>query len=223
MAETVNNQIIVNNVRLARVSLTRPFQSKTPQVDAKTGQPKKDKYHIDAIFAQIHPQFADIQAVIRNVAFAAWKEDTQQILDMIKGNNQRFCLQKGDLYRPGKEEYKGLLYISAGNEEQPTIVATVNGVNVANRNTPVVLTPADPQWPYAGCYANVHLQFYTYKFNNSPGLGCGVLGVQFYNHGKRLSGATVSSGSEFGIVPGAADGAPPSTQAAAPTGGDGLI
>lgn len=232
MTEPIRNQIIMQDVRLARVSLTRPFQSRTPQVDAKTGAPKKDKYHIDAIFAQTHPQFAALQEIIRNVATAAWKEQTQQTLDMIKGNNQRFCLQRGDLYRPGKEEYKGLLYISAGNEEQPTIVVTENGINIANRHTPAqlampnppaLLTPAHPLWPYAGCRANVHLQFYTYKFNNSPGFGCGVLGVQFYNHGQRLSGATVSSGAEFGIVPGAADGAPPTTSNAAPTGGDGLI
>jgi hypothetical protein len=215
----VKKDIILNNVRLDRVSLTKPFTPKQPQIDSRTGKEKAAKYHIDAIFPRIHPQFADVQKVIHDVALAAWNDRAQQILDMIKGNNQRFCLQRGDLYRAGKSAYAGMLYISAGNETQPTILATINGVNVANRSTPTILTPADEQWPYSGCFANVHLQFYAYDYNGSPGLGCGVLGVQFDHHGERLSGAMVSSGKEFGLVVGDADKAIP----AAASGSGGLI
>ena len=229
---TVTNQIIVNDVRLGNCSLASPFKSRTPRVDPKTGQPLKDKYHIDAILAPNHPQFDAIRAVIRGVATAKWKDRTQLVLDMIQGNKMRFCLQKGDLYRAGKPGYEGMLYISAGNEEQPTIVVTENGANIANRYTPAqlqlpegarppLLTPAHPLWPYPGCRANVHLQFYTYGDDGNPGLGCGVLGVQFYNHGTRLAASRVSSGAEFGIVPSAADGAPPVTRS--PSGSDGLI
>ncbi len=214
MAEAVKNQIIINDVRLARVSLTKPYTSKTPTIDSRTGKAKPDKYHIDAIFGTDHPQFGELQAVIRSVALARWNDRAQSILDMIKGNNQRFCLQRGDVYRAGKAEYAGKLYVSAGNEEQPTIVATVNGVNVANRDTPTILTPSDDKWPYAGCYANVHLQFYTYDFNGSPGVGCGVLAVQFNRHGDRLTGATVGSVKSFGLVLGDADKAAPSAPAA---------
>ena len=219
MAESVKKDLILNNVRLARVSLTKPFEPKVPQVDARTGKPKAAKFHIDAIFPLNHPQFAEVQAVIRAVAQASWGDKAQQNLDMIKANNQRFCLQRGDLYRAGKAEYAGQLYISAGNETQPTLVATINGVNVANRGTPTLLTPADDQYPYAGCFANVHLQFYTYDFNGSPGLGCGVLGVQFDHHGERLTGATVSSVGAFGLAVGDADKAAP----AAASGSGGLI
>lgn len=223
MADVVRNQIILNDVLLDRVSLASPFKSKVPQIDAKTGAAKADKYHIDAILATTHPQFGALQEIIRGVAAAAWKEQAQQNLDMIKGNNQRFCLQPGDQYRPGKAQYAGKVYLSAGNEEQPTIVVTENGVNISNRNTPVVLTPAHQSWPYAGSQCNVHLQFYAYKFNNSPGLACSVLGVQFFKHGTRLKGASVSSGAEFGIVPGAADAPPPGGGAPASGGGAGLI
>jgi hypothetical protein len=211
MAEiaVVKKDIILNDVLISRVSLTQPFHPKNPQIDSRTQKPKVDKYHIDAVFPVTHPQFAELQGVIRAVAADAWGDKAQQILDMIKSNNQRFCLQRGDQYRPGKAEYAGMLYVSAGNETQPTIVATINGVNHQNRGTPAVLTPADEQWPYAGSQCNVHLQFYTYDFNNSPGLGCGVLGVQFYKHGTRLTGATVSSGKEFGLVLGQADKAAP--------------
>jgi hypothetical protein len=227
-SEVVTKQIKMNNVRLLRVSLTKPYVGRDAKVDPATGK-ADGKFHIDAVFPPTHPQFPELQALIRNVATAKWKEQTQQTLDMIKGNNQRFPLQRGDQYRPGKPDYAGQLYLSAGNKDQPTILVTENGVNISNRpqgglgGSPVLLTPSHPCWPYDGCYANVLLEFYTYLYGNSPGLGCSVLGVQFYKHGERLRGSSVASGSEFGIVPADADGAPATSAAPAPVGGAGLI
>jgi hypothetical protein len=208
---------MLNNVRLLRASLTKPYVGRDAKVDPATGK-QDGKFHIDAVFPPTHPQFPELQALIRAVAQAKWKEQTQQTLDMIKGNNQRFPLQRGDQYRPGKPAYAGMLYISAGNKDQPTILVTENGVNISNRNT---LTPSHPCWPYEGCYANVLLEFYTYLYGNSPGLGCSVLGVQFAKHGERLKGTSVASGGEFGLVPQDADSAP--AGAAPATGGAGLI
>jgi hypothetical protein len=219
----VNRQIKLDNVRLLRVSLAKQYIGKDAKIDPATGKPE-GKFHIDAVFPPTHPQFPEIQSIIRNVATAKWKDKAQQNLDMIKGSNQRFALQRGDQYRPGKPAYAGMLYISAGNKEQPTIVVTENGVNIATRGTPVILTPSHPCWPYEGCYANVHLEFYTYEYLNSPGIGCSVLGVQFYKHGERLRGSSVSSASEFGLVPADADTAPAGAMTnQAAVGGLGLI
>jgi hypothetical protein len=217
--ETVNKTIKLDNVRLLRVSLTKPYIGKDAKIDPATGK-AEGKYHVDVVFPPTHPQFGELQNVIRGVATARWKESTQQTLDMIKGNNQRFPLQRGDQYRPGKPAYAGMLYLSAGNKDQPTILVTDNGVNLSNRGMPV-LTPAHPCWPYEGSYANVLLEFYTYLYGNSPGLGCSVLGVQFFKHGERLKGTSVATGAEFGLVPADADGAP--AQPAAQTGAGGLI
>lgn len=218
--------ILMNNVRLLRVSLTKPYVGKDAKIDPATGK-ADGKFHIDAVFPPSHPQFPELQNVIRGVATAKWKEATQQTLDMIKGNNQRFPLQRGDQYRPGKPAYAGMLYLSAGNKDQPTIIVTENGVNLTSRPAAgaalagaPLLTPAHPCWPYEGSYANVLLEFYTYLYGNSPGLGCSVLGVQFYKHGERLKGSSVASGSEFGLVPADADAQP---AAQAQTGGTGLI
>ena len=214
----VQKTILMNNVRLLRVSLTQPYSGKDAKIDPATGK-KEGKYHIDAVFLPTHPQFGELQAVIRGVATAKWKELTQQTLDMIKGNNQRFPLQRGDQYRPGKPAYAGMLYLSAGNKDQPNILVTENGQNLSTRDPLRLLTPSHPNWPYEGSYANVLLEFYTYLYGNSPGLGCSVLGVQFYRHGERLKGSSVATGAEFGLVPGDADAQP----AATPSGGQGLI
>jgi hypothetical protein len=215
----VQKTIKMDNVRLLRVSLTKPFTGKDAKIDPATGK-AEGKYHIDAVFPPTHPQFPELQNVIRGVAVSRWKELTQQTLDMIKGNNQRFPLQKGDQYRPGKPAYAGMLYISAGNKDQPTILVTENGVNLSNRGLPV-LTSSHPKWPYEGSYANVLLEFYTYLYGNSPGLGCSVLGVQFARDGERLKGSSVATGNEFGLVPGDADANPAAQQAQ--TGAGGLI
>ena len=230
MSEVVTKQIKLNNVRLMRVSLTKPYVGKDAKVDPATGK-AEGKYHIDAVFPPTHPQFPELQQLIRNVATAKWKEQAQQNLDMIKGNNQRFPLQRGDQYRPGKPDYAGQLYISAGNKDQPTILVTENGVNISNRphgglGGGTLLTPSHPCWPYEGSYANVLLEFYGYQYGNSPGLGCSVLGVQFAKHGERLRGSSVASGSEFGLVPQDADAAPAGALGAtiaSQTGGQGLI
>ena len=215
----VQKTILMKDVRILRVSLTQPYYGKDAKIDPVTGK-KEGKYHVDAVFPPTHPQFPELQGVIRGVATAKWKDATQQTLDMIKGNNQRFPLQKGDQYRPGKPAYAGQLYLSAGNKDQPTILVTENGVNLSNRGLPV-LTPSHANWPYEGSYCNVLLEFYTYLYGNSPGLGCSVLGVQFNRHGERLKGSSVASGNEFGLVPGDADATP--AAAAAPSGGQGLI
>jgi hypothetical protein len=72
----------------------------------------------------------------------------------------------------------------------------------------------------------VLLEFYPYVYGNSPGIGCSVLGVQFYKHGERLKGSSVASGGEFGLVPQDADQAPAGALGSAdgrPLGGAGLI
>lgn len=218
MTETpVSKTILMNDVRLLRVSLTKPYIGKDAKIDPATGK-ADGKYHIDAVFPPTHKQFPELQNVIRAVATAKWKDATQQTLDMIKGNNQRFPLQRGDQYRPGKPAYAGMLYLSAGNKDQPTILVTENDVNLSNRGMPV-LTPSHPKWPYEGSYANVLLEFYTYLYGNSPGLGCSVLGVQFNRDGERLKGSSVATGSEFGLVPADAD----APAANVPSGGSGLI
>ena len=213
----VQKTIKLDNVRLLRVSLTKPYIGKDAKVDPATGK-QEGKYHIDAVFPQTHPQFGALSNLIRGVCAARWNEQTQQTIDMIKDNNQRWPLQKGDKYRPGKPAYAGQLYISAGNKDQPTILVTENGVNLSNRGMPI-LTPSHPKWPYEGSYANVLLEFYTYLYGNSPGLGCSVLGVQFFRDGERLKGSSVASGAEFGIVPGDADAQPASQE----TGAGGLL
>lgn len=222
MTETVSNQIILMDVRIDRVSLTKPFIGQDAPIDPATGQ-KVGKYHVDCILPPDHPQLPAFQQLMREAVVRKFKDEAAVVLEQIRANN-KFPLHRGDVDRAGKAQYAGMLYISANNDEQPTIVVTENGVNIANRGTPVVLTPSHPLYPYPGCYANVQLSVYGYSHpKGGKGVAAQVMGVQFNRHGQRLMGAQVSSASEFGLVAQQADGAPPTPALAAAGGGTGLI
>ena len=222
--EVVSNQIILNDVRIARVSLATPYIGKDAPIDPVTGK-AAGKYHIDAILSASHPQLEQFKTLMRTAVQKAFGDQWEVALEKIKVTD-KFPLHRGDINRAGKPEYAGLLFISANNDEQPTIVVTENGVNIANRGTPVILTPSHPSWPYAGCQANVQLSVFAYKptakNKGAMGVSASVMGVQFYKHNTRLQGSSVSSASEFGLVANSADGAAPST-AASSRGADGLI
>ena len=133
-------------------------------------------------------------------------------------------MHEGDKSKPGKPAYKGRVYISANNKEQPTILVTENGVNIANRDTVPLFTPAHEKWPYAGCFANLLLRIKAYDYDNGKSLGVSayVNGVQFLRHGERLGGGSmVASVGQFGLTATEADGAPPASATA--NAGAGLI
>jgi Protein of unknown function (DUF2815) len=221
MAEYVGNHIILENVRLARLSLTKPYVGKDAKIDPATGKPI-GKYHADLIMAIDHPQREAFAALMRAAVKKKFADQAEAALELIKAQD-KLALHRGDVSRAGKPEYAGKLYISANNDDQPTIVVTENGVNIANRGTPVILSPSHPQYPYAGCFANVQLNVFAYSHpTGGKGVSAQLMGVQFLRHGERLMGSAVSSAGEFAPVKGAdADGAPPATSAS--TGGDGLI
>lgn len=210
--------LLVQDVRLARVSLIRPYIGKDAKVDPATGK-QMGKYHADCIIPPTHPQLARIKELMRAAAVKKWKGEAEQFLTQIAAQD-KLCLHRGDITRAGKPEFAGMLYISASNDIQPNIVVTDNGVNLSTQDGS--LTPAHPCYPYAGSRANVILDFWGYAHpTGGKGISCTLMGVQFLRHDVRLAGSSVASTSEFGLVAGEADGAPPAQTAA--TGGNGLI
>lgn len=220
MAELAPNQLVLNDVRLARVSLTRPYTGPGTAVDPTTGA-LKGKYHVDAIISPDHPQLEAIKNRMREAVAYKFKDQAAVVLEQIRANN-KFPLHRGDVDRAGRPEYAGKLYLSASNEEQPTIVVSENGVNIATRGTPTILTPAHPCYPYPGCYANVILSFFAYSHpTGGRGVSASIMGVQFLRHGDRLVGASVAAATEFPVLKAADVDATPG--AAAPSASAGLL
>jgi hypothetical protein len=220
MSETVSNQIILNDVRLSRLSITKPYIGKDAPIDPATGK-QIGKYHADLILGLDHPQLEEFKALMRAAVVKKFGEEANAALELIR-TQDKLCLHRGDVTRAGKPEYAGKLYISCNNDDQPTIVVTENGVNIANRGTPTVLNPSHPEYPYSGSYGNAQLSVFAYSHpRGGKGVSAQIMGLIFLRHGPRLMGSSVSSASEFAPVKGSsADSAPPTTP---PTGGAGLI
>lgn len=216
MAEAVSLNIKLERVRIARVSLATPFKGR-PGADGKVQDPK---YHLDAIVEMNDPQLDAFKQLMRAAIVAKFADQADVVQQWIVANN-KLCLHRGDIDRAGKPEYAGKLYISANNVDQPTIVVQEGNILIANRGTAEILSPTHPKYPYAGCFADVHLNLFAYSHpTGGKGVSAQLNGVRFVDHGEKLRSSSVSALSEFGLKPTAADDAPPP---AAGTGGAGLI
>lgn len=162
------------------------------------------KFGTHLIFAENHPEAAQIMGAINEVGQSFFKEEWAQALASIKGKD-KLCLHRGDVSKAGQEPYRGMLYLTANNNTRPTLV---------DQNA--VQTTAKEQLFYSGCYVDPIVTIYAYPAGKkyAAGLGCELNGLQFRAHGDRLSGGRVAATSEFAPIDGAsADGAAPSATA----------
>lgn len=209
-AQSVSNTLKLLDVRLDRVSLIRPYIGKDSPIDPATGK-QVGKYHADLILSLTHPQRARISELMRAAVVKRFKGEAEQTLAVIVAQD-KLCLHRGDITRAGKPQYAGKLYISANNDTQPNIVVTDNGVNLSTQDGS--LTPAHPLFPYAGSHANVIIDIWAYSHpKGGKGVSATLTGVQFLRHDIRLAGSSVANTSEFGLVAGEADSAPPAQDA----------
>lgn len=172
----------------------------------------KETYTAHGIFAPDHKQLASLSQVIRNVATAKWKDAAPDILQQLKAQDRLF-LKKGNVAKAGRAEYKDKLFISTSRGKldppAPNAIATVNGANMITDAT-------HPLAVYSGCKGRI--MFNVWAQDNAKGgkrINAGLMGVQFLDHGTRLSGSgRIAAASEFGIVAGDADAAAPATPGA---------
>jgi hypothetical protein len=195
------------------VHLITPRQGK-PYEDGTLPPPK---YELELIVPRNHPQFQALKDEQRSAVQRAFGTEWEAKLTGLAARD-RVLLHNGDATRIGKPAYAGMAYISAKNTEQPTIIVSEGGENIATRGTKRVLLPSHKHWPFAGCMVNVELDIYAYK-KSGGGVTATALGVQFAGDGQRLGNAQVSSAGAFGIVATDVDGAAPTQSSAS----DGLI
>jgi co-chaperonin GroES (HSP10) len=200
MSETgkVNSVFTLDDALLSFVFAYKPYKS----------DEGKESYTAHGIIIPDHPQLAALQKVIRDVAFAKWKEESETILKQLKAQDRLF-IHRGNIAKAGRAEYKDKLFISTSRKAEdgpPTVVATVDGVNQKTDARHALAV-------YSGCKGRV--MFNVWAQDNKAGgkrINAGLMGLQFLAHGPRLSGSgRVASADEFGIVATDADAPAPST------------
>lgn len=200
-AQRDEGEILLSNVRLSYFYGFKPY----------TGDDGKGSYTAHSIFGTTHPQVAAIQALIRKVAVEQWKDKADAVLQQLKAQD-KLCIHRGDISKPGKDGYAGMLFISANNKTRPRILATIDGVNQD-------VDESSEYAPYSGCWANVRIRIWA---QDNPKWGkrinAELRGVQFKRHDQRLGGGGGAAAlDEFGVD------APDADSAAPATGDEGLV
>lgn len=200
--EKQNTDILINNCRLSYFFGFKPYE----------GDDGSSSYCSHLIIPTNHPQLSALQALMRKAAVDTWKDKAEEVLQQLKAQD-RLCIHRGDISKPGQDAYKGQLYISTSSKIKPRIVASVNGINQEVGEDHALAC-------YSGCKANAIISIWAQNNKFGKRINAQLMGVQFAGHDQRLSGAgRVASIDEFGIVATDADAAAPS----AGGGGDGLI
>jgi hypothetical protein len=116
--------------------------------------------------------------------------------DGIKFNHlDQLCWHKGDDKSHKYPELKGLVYISASNHKQPTIVD--RGRNPLTQSTGL---------PYDGCYVNAGIELWKQDNKNGIGINASLAGVQFDSDGEAfVGGGRIMAAGEFDVLEDNAD------------------
>jgi len=174
-------KIQIKDVRLSFVNV---FEAKQVQGQGDA------KFSCAMLFAKSHPQKAEIERGIVEVAKAKWGEAKyQEVLKALKAAD-KLCVHDGDAKgdTPG---YAGNLFINASNKIRPLTIGPDRGV----------LTAADGK-PYAGCYGNVIVELWAQDNQFGKRVNASLLGVQFIRDGERLAGGGVAAADDFEAIPG---------------------
>jgi hypothetical protein len=199
MSESLNSIFTLDDVLLSFVFIYKPYRSNDG----------KETYTAHGIFTPDHKQFAALQKLIRDVAQAKFKDETETVLSQLKAQD-KLCVHRGNVSKPGRTEYKDKLFIScsrnASDPPPPNAVATVNGANMKT-------DARHPLAVYSGCRGRIMFNVWAQNNTGDKGgkrINAGLMGLQFLDHGPRLSGSgRVASADEFGIVASDADAASP--------------
>jgi hypothetical protein len=157
-------------------------------VPGKNEQGEDMGYGGDFIFPETHPQVGEINNAIMEAGQDFWKDKwLSEVLPEIKGKD-RLCLHRGEVTRPGKQEYRGQLFVKATNSSKP---------NVFDQNNKS-LTQAD-QKLFSGDFVDIIIDI---KGSQHPKGGrrirAEVTAVRKRSDGPRLSGGRVAGPEEFG-------------------------
>jgi len=171
------------------------------------------KFCVHAIIAPNHPAVAAIVAAQRAVATEKWKDKAPEVLAQLQAQD-KLCIHRGDVNKPGQEAYAGKLFVSASNSVKPKIAVTLNGVTQE-------IDKSSDFAPYSGCIANVVVDVWAQDNKFGKRINATFTGIQFLKHDTRLSGGgRAASLDEFPVAPADGDAPAPAT---AETGSGGLI
>ena len=179
------------NLKNVRIGWVNVFEKAPDSVD-KQGKPVKGKYQLYAYLDKNDPQISKLDATVLEVLTEGMKSAKAAEKWMDKnygfGNHDDKCAVRDLAERDNKIE--GLeegLYFKATSQKRPVIMTSAGERQGSERGLTVDGGDIEGKEVYAGCYANISVEFYWYdKFKI---LNANLLGVRFREDGEAFGGA----------------------------------
>jgi hypothetical protein len=157
-------------------------------------------FSADIIVDQNHPAIASFMQRYAELAAAEWKENAQQVMQMIQADRRARCFGTGAekvsettlKIHPG---YEGKVWFAAKNKNRPQIIKSDGSVATNEMEAQALARKM-----YGGCYVNVALRPWIRLTNR--GVSCDLVAIQFAGDGEAFGdGAAVPDvTSMFGAV-----------------------
>lgn len=162
--------------RLAFPSLFKP---------SKVGDSDVEKYSVTSLVPKDDAIVATIVAAMKVAAEEKWGAKWQKTYDLIKEDG-KLCLQNGDKKADKYDGFAGCYSINASSKNRPTVI---------NRDKSP-LTEGDGVI-YAGCYANVRINFWAQDNQYGKRINAELKGVQFVRDGDSFGSGSAASVDDF--------------------------
>ena len=181
-------QIMLTGVRLSFPALFEPEEFKPGD---------EPKYKATFLIQKGSPQVERVEAAILAVLREKFPKagEAEKKIAAIRNNPNKFNWQDGDSKE--YDGYAGMMALSAKSKvgQRPTVID--------GNKTP--LTAKDGK-PYAGCYVNASVAFFTYD-SSGLGVSASIRGVQFLRDGDAFAAGRPADSDEFEEVTEGADAA----------------
>lgn len=169
--------LMINEVRLSFPTLWEP----------KGFEGGKPAYSVSGILSKDHPDIQKIHDAIDAAGQAKWKTKWADMKELLI-KQDKLPIHDG-LNKAHLDGYEGNFYISARSYNRPRVVDQ-------QRNP---LTEEDGK-PYAGCWANLAVEFYAQDNAYGKRINCNLRGVQFVRDGDSFGGSVAMNDEEFELL-----------------------
>ena len=146
----------------------------------------KPRFGVRLIIDPSDPDVAVLDAAMREVALAQWKDSGEAALGMLT-DKDRVCFSKKEYRNQEGKVYAGFegkyhLAANSPQEKRPTVF-NAYGEPVTGKDDIARLI-------YSGCYANAKVEVYPLVRADGNRINCSLLGVMFAGEGQHFGGGS---------------------------------
>lgn len=141
-----------------------------------------------------------IQATINAEALALWGKKADSMLEDLRGNKNKYCYMKNKKDKTGEvyDGFENMYALSAVRKQKDGAPIFLHKFKDPETGKAQKLTGKEGVI-YAGCYVNAKVEMWA-QAGTYSGMRCGLLGVQFADHGDSFGGASRATDDGFDSI-----------------------